>query len=201
MAGIDNLKKRILKDDEEKAVQIENEAKTQALDILDKATVKAEALLKDALKKAEKDGEERKERLISRTRLEARNKILAAKQDSIDMILKHAKEKIDSMELKEYTDFLESMLLGSTETGDEEVIFSEDDMKRIDLSFIDRINAKLSSQGKKGLLNLSCERRDIKSGFILKHGGIEVNCSIDSQIRMLRDSLEGELAKLLFDNR
>ncbi len=60
------------------------------------------------------------------------------------------------------------------------------------------VNSKLNAMGKKGLIKISDETREIGSGFILTHGGLEINCSIESQIRLLRDSLEGEISNLLF---
>jgi V/A-type H+-transporting ATPase subunit E len=63
------------------------------------------------------------------------------------------------------------------------------------------VNSKLNSQGKKGMVKISSETRNIRTGFVLKRGGLEINCSIESQIRILRDSLEGEIANLLFEGR
>lgn len=201
MAGIENLKKRILKDDEEKAKQIENDAVLRARDIVKKAEDKAKTILEDAKIKAEKDGISSMDRIIARAELDARNMVLAAKQEIIGNILDLARESINNMDSKEYTDFIHQLLLSSAETGEEEVIFSEKDKKRIESGLIVAVNAELKAKGKKGALKVSGDTRNIESGFVLKQGGVEINCSIDSQIRMLRDSIEGELAGLLFQSK
>lgn len=201
MAGIENLKKRILKDDEEKAKQIESDAELRARDIIKKAEDKAKSIIEDAKIKAEKDGISSMDRIIARAELDARNMVLAAKQEIIGNILNMARESINNMDSREYTDFIHQLLLSSAETGEEEVIFAEKDKKRIESGLIVAVNAELKARGKKGALKVSSETRNIESGFVLKQGGVEINCSIDSQIRMLRDSIEGELAGLLFQSK
>lgn len=201
MAGIDNLKERILKDDQKRAEDIIREAEEKANAILNEANAKAETILKDARIKAERAGENRYERIIARAQLDARNNVLTAKQEMIDKVMELAEQKVRNMDKEEYSNLLEELILKSVETGEEEVVFSKDDKNRIDPGLIARINDKLKSQGKKGMLRVSSETRKIGPGLVLKNGGIEINCSIGSQIRALRDSLEGEIAAILFESR
>jgi V/A-type H+-transporting ATPase subunit E len=201
MAGIENLKNRIIKDNEDRAKQIESDASAKAGNIISQAKNKADEIMNNMKLKAESDGKERKERLISRTQLDSRNEVLFAKQEAIDKVLDNVVNRIGQMDDKDYFDFIEKVLLNSVLTGEEEIIFSEKDKRRILPSFINVVNDKLNAIGKRGLLKISEETRDIGSGFILVHGGLEINCSIESQIRLLRDSLEGDLANLLFEGR
>lgn len=201
MTSIDNLKKSLLKDDEVKALDIKKEADAKAADMIKSAETKAKAVMEDMKAKAEKDGMDRKERMLSRAHLDARNSILEAKQKAIDNVLNAAVERVSQMADSEYENLLERMLLNSVETGDEEVIFSKRDRERIQPAFFARVNEKLASSGKKGMLTLSNETMNITSGFVLRRGGLEINNSIEAQIRILRDSLEGEIASLLFEGR
>lgn len=200
MAGIEKLKNRIMKDEEEKAKQTENDANLKARDMIKKASEKAQAMIEDAKIKGLKMGEDRKGRIISSAKLEARNMKLAQKQETIDRILKLAGDAIKSMEKDKYTSFLEKLLLNNIETGEEEIVFSKNDIERLDPSFVERLNQKLLSEGKKGSLKLKDEIRDIGSGAVLINGKVEIDCSIDSQLKAIRDDLEGELADLLFEN-
>lgn len=200
MAGIENLRKRILNDDEEKAREIISEAETKAQEMLKMSKEKAKAVLEESKVKAEKDAKDRKERIIARAQLDARNNMLSTKQEMIDKVLRLSEEKVLKMNNKEYSEFIQELLLSSVETGDEEVIFPERDKTRIDPGLVARVNEMLISKGKKGSLRIGPAADGIKSGFILKHGGIEINCSVDSQIRVLRDNLEGEIVKILFEN-
>lgn len=198
MAGIENLQNRIIKENEDRAKQIENDARAKAEDVISQAKKKAEEIMNNMKAKAEKDGSERKERLMSRAQLDARNELLFAKQESIDNTLNHVANNINQMDDKHYFEFVKKMLLNSVEIGEEEIVFSEKDKARIEPTFITEVNNKLKEMGKKGLVKISEETREIGSGFILTHGGLEINCSIESQIRLLRDSLEGEISNLLF---
>lgn len=201
MAGIENLKNRIIKDNEDRSKKIESDAKAKAEEVINQANNKADEIMNSMKVKAEKDGQERKERLMSRAQLDARNEVLLAKQEAIDMVLDNVVNRISQMNDKEYLDFIENLLLSNVETGEEEIVFSEKDKARIQPSFITVVNDKLNAMGKKGLVKMSNKTRDIGSGFILVRGGLEINCSIESQIRLLRDSLEGDIANLLFEGR
>ncbi len=125
MAGIENLQNRIIKDNEDRAMQIENDARAKAEDIINQAKKKAEEIMNNMKTKAEKDGKERKDRLMSRAQLDARNEILFAKQESIDNTLNHVANKINQMDDKQYFEFIEKIILNSVETGEEEIVFSK----------------------------------------------------------------------------
>lgn len=201
MAGVDKLKERILNDNKKLADEIINDANLKAQEVINAAKQRAEELLKDSEARAQRDGKDKKDRILARTQLEARNSILKAKQEAIDKVLDKTIEKIKAMTNEEYTEFIEKLLLNVVETGDEDVIFSINDRLRVKPDLIDRVNKKLESMGKKGLLRISSDERDISSGFVLKRGGLEINSSIEAQIRIMRDSLESEIANLLFEGR
>lgn len=201
MAGIENLKNRIMKDYEAKAKQIENEAQAKAAEIASQAQAKAAEIMDNMKEKAARDGRDRKERLMARAQLEARNELLFAKHEAINNVLSHVESKISQMDDKSYLDFIEKVLINNVETGEEEIIFSERDKARIEPSFIASVNSKLSAMGKKGMLKISDKSRNMVAGFILAQGGLEINCSVESQIRLLRDSLESDISNLLFEGR
>lgn len=201
MAGIENLQNRITKDYEDRAKQIEKDAKAKADETLRQAKNKAEEIMSNMKVKAERDGKERKERLMARAELDARNELLFAKQEAIDNVLGHVADRITQMGDKDYHEFIQKLLLISVETGEEEIVFSEKDKARIDSAILTEINSKLVAMGKKGMLKISSTTREIGAGFILVHGGLEINCSMDSQIRLLRDNLESEISNLLFEGR
>ena len=50
-----------------------------------------------------------------------------------------------------------------------------------------------------GLLTLSPETRNIKGGFILVDGNVEVNCAFETLIRLQREKLERAVADVLFE--
>jgi V/A-type H+-transporting ATPase subunit E len=50
-----------------------------------------------------------------------------------------------------------------------------------------------------GLLTLSEETRNIKGGFIMVDGDVEINCAFETLVRLQRESMEKDVAKVLFD--
>jgi V/A-type H+-transporting ATPase subunit E len=200
MSGIDSLKNRLLQDSEESAKEIETEAAARVREVMDEAKTKVESILEEARSRAEKEGCLRKERIIAGAKLDSRNSVIAAKQETLDRIFKLADERIDGMNNEEYTSFMEKLLFNNIETGSEEVVLSKRDTIRITPGFIERVNQKLAAQGKTGRLRLSSEDRAF-SGFILRRGGVEVNCTIASMTRAMREELEAELADILFSQR
>ena len=200
MAHIDNLKERLLGDARQSAEAIQNEARAKADEIKKEAAQKSEALLESNRVKSDRDGISKKERMIARAQLDIRNTILEAKQQTIERVLGIAVERLASMDPGEYSSYMEKLLLSSVETGDEEVVFSLADRARVSSDLVERVNSSLTAAGKKGMLKLSSETANISSGFILRRGGLEINCSIQSIMRNSREDLEGELSRLLFES-
>lgn len=198
MAEIDNLKSKLLGDYEKEAIEIKNQAKVKSDEIILSANEKASIINEEIKTKAERDGKDIKDRIISRAQLNARNDVLQLKQDIIQRILNLAAEKVNNMDKVQYENFVEAILLNSDLTGDEEVLLSNKDKTRIDKSLIERVNKKLLGQGKMGNLKISEKVSDIPLGFVLAKGGLEMNYSIESQIRMMQDKLELDIAALLF---
>ena len=50
-----------------------------------------------------------------------------------------------------------------------------------------------------GAFMLSDETRDMEGGLVISAGDIEVNCAYNTILRILRDDLAGDVAKILFD--
>lgn len=198
MGEIDNLKSKLLGDYKKEALEIKNQAKVKAEDIISIANEKASVINEENKVRAERDGKDIKDRIVSRAQLNARNEILQLKQDIIQRILNLAAEKVNNMDRVQYENFVENILLNSELTGDEEVILSNKDKTRIDRSLLERVNKKLLGQGKMGNLKISEKAADMPSGFLLAKGGLEMNYSIESQIRMMQEELESDVAALLF---
>ena len=50
-----------------------------------------------------------------------------------------------------------------------------------------------------GLLTLSEETRNIKGGFVMINEDIETNCTFETLVRMERESMEKQVAQILFE--
>lgn len=195
--GIENITERILSDAREKASEIENEANKKAVGILEEAEQKAESLKSKIILASETDGKEEKRRILAFARLEARNSILAEKQKAVDLVFQKALSKLLSLPDKEYSDLIKRLLLKTVSTGEEEVIFSPKDKKRISKELVEIVNETLKADGRKGALKISDDTREIEGGFILRSKGIEVNNSFSSMLALLREESEFQILQML----
>ncbi|MDK2903247.1 MAG: V/A-type H+/Na+-transporting ATPase subunit [Clostridiales bacterium] len=198
MAGIDSIVRRIEDDARKNAEQKLDDARIEADDIIDAARKKAHDIESSILNKAESDAAEVKRRIHMAAQLRMRKDVLAAKQEMIDKAFEQALRRIEAMDAEDYRQYIRRWLLSSDINGDEEVIISESDAERITPEFIASINEELKAVGKPASMFVSDERRDMRGGFVLKRGSIEMNSSVEAVIHMKRDELESDIARVLF---
>ena len=199
MEGIAKIKERILEEAREEKEKIIAKANAEAQDIVKQHEQKAKDLLDDILDKAGKTAEEKKRRIISMAQLENRKQFLQAKQQIIDEVYDSAKASLQNMPAEKYKNLIESMLLNSALSGNEELIISEHDKNRITPEFVQKINDKLRGMGKEGNIRISKTFGNMIGGFILKSQNLEINSTFDSLIDIEREELETEIAKILFE--
>ncbi len=196
--GADRIIQRVLDDAQARADSIKAEAAEKTEAVESEAKEKANRRKDQILEQARKSAAEQKSRIIGMAQLEARKKLLAAKQELIGEAFQRALDELSILDGRDYLAIIHDLLLEMTDTGTETVIFNERDQKRITEDFWKEVNKSLTDQGKKGELGLSEETRTIKGGFILQRGGLEMNCSFESLLKRKRDELEYGVAELLF---
>ncbi len=196
---IEKILERIKSDAQKEASHIRDEAKAKADEILESARKEAESIKSKILATAQAQAEEEKKRILSLARLESRNSILSQKQDAVASALKGALDKLLSLPSKEYQELLKKMIVNAVTTGEEEIILSPHDRKRITNNFVEEVNSILVRQGRRGNLKLSAEARDIKGGFVLRSDKIEANNSFPALLETLREEIEPQILRILFD--
>ncbi len=121
------------------------------------------------------------------------------------------------------------LVLEASTTGKEQLIFSTKDRAQIGKQVVVAANEALASQvapelpesiteskvgafvGKlvnttaamvngTAMLTLSQETREIKGGFIMVDGDVEINCAFETLVRLQREKLEKEVANVLFQH-
>jgi V/A-type H+-transporting ATPase subunit E len=228
MEGIEKITDKIIRDTEEEIAQLFLQTEERVLAIQEEARVKADRETVDTLEKGRRAAEERQARLESAAQMEKRKLILAAKQEVLGEAFDRALEKLCTMPEQAYIDLLTRLVLEASTTGREQLIFSAKDRARVGKQVVVAANEALVSQvtpdlpesltesrvgaflGKvvnsaaaqitgTGLLTLSQETRNIRGGFILVDGDVEVNCTFETLVRLQREKLEKEVAQILFD--
>ncbi len=153
-----------------------------------------EEVLADGAYRAEREHE----RLLSVARLEERKQFLAAKQELLGELFKEAGERIAKLGDEEAMALLARVAFAAVTGGDEEIVFSEGDRKRLGDKLVKRLNKLLADSGRRGECKLSAQTRPINGGLIVLGGKREANCTFDALFKEERSNLEPEVARLLF---
>ena len=227
MNGLDKITARITADAQAQADAILREGEAQARAIAQDWEKKAQAESGAILAQGEKAAQERRERLDSMAQMEGRRLLLGAKQEMISQAFDAALEKLLSLPQEEYVELLAKLCVKAASTGREELIFSPADKTKVGMKVAARANELLAkavapklpeaaTQGKLGavlettvnavtaiakgtaMITVSDETRDIKGGFIMVDGDVEINCAFETLVRLQREKLEKEVADTLF---
>ncbi len=200
MTGTEKIKEKILEDAKSKALSIEEQAKKEAQDILDKASYEAGLKKEAILKEAENEGMETYKRMMAVAGLEGRKETLRTKQDAINAAFAKALDRVCSLPDSEYQRLLEDMIVNAAVDGGGEIFLSQKDASRMDKSFISNINQRVGISGKSGIWSLSAQPVKTIGGFVLKSGEMEINSTFEIVFGMLRTELEGDVVKILFNS-
>jgi len=192
---------------EDLIAKINHEAEEQAAGIGKEADEEAEALKTKRRAEIGKEAEQiahrgdsaadsERGRILSLASLEARKRVLAARQEAIGQVIDEALKRIRSLPAEEYFALLEKGILSIDDIeGEQELILSQEDKNRLPSDFLDRVNPRLREDCN---ISLSEETREIGGGFILRKGKMEENFSLVALLQEMRNDLEIEIAKALF---
>ena len=194
MSNVKNITSKILKDAEAGKEKILATAAEEKDRIISKKVSSANEVAKEILDKAEIEAKSKKERVISSAKLKVRNNKLAAKQEIIDEVFEKSIDKLTSLSKEEFLNFVKSTILSMNLSGKQTLILNEQGLKFVDSSFIEELNKKVNAQ-----ITLSKNPGKFKGGFILENNGIEINSTYEALVSSLRDELEFEVAKVLFN--
>ena len=194
MSNVKNITSKILKDAEAGKENILAAAEEEKNKILSKKASAANEIAQEILQKAEADAKSKKERVISSAKLKVRNNKLAAKQEIIDEVFEKSINKLTELSKEQFLNFVKNSILSMNLTGKQILILNETGLKFVDDSFIDELNKEA-----KATIALSKTAGNFKGGFILENNGIEINSTYEALVSSLRDELEFEVAKVLFN--
>lgn len=199
MNGIDKITDRIAADARQQADTILQNARIEAEKIIAEYEQRAQQDYDAALVRGRADAAYHVERMSGVAQLEARKRKLSAKQEMLDRAFEAARKKLLSLPEDAYVTLLVQLTVAGVSSGTEALIFSVKDRPRYGKKVVVAANEKLLSMGRTAALTLSEEARDFEGGLYIQDGSIENNCTFSTILRMLRQKMAGEVAKLLFD--
>ena len=228
MEGIEKITAKIAQDAQAEIEKLTAETDEKVKSILDSAQAQAREEAGDIVEKGRAAAGERLERLSSAAQMERRKLELAAKQEVLGEAFDLALEKLCTLPEKEYIDLLTKLALEASASGKERLIFSQKDRARVGKQVVMAANDALIKDRAPGLpeevtkskmgslmdklihnttaivtgagLTLSEQTRDIKGGFIMVDGDVEINCAFETLVRLQREKLEKKVADVLFQS-
>ncbi len=199
MSNLQHITSKIKQDSEVQRDAILAKANEESKKIIDKKIVLAKKDAADIIEKSKIEAVVRKNRILSNAQLKVRNDKLSAKQEVIEKVFITAKEKLNNMSADEFKKFVKSKILTLDIAGDENIIVDSKRKEILDSEFINDLNSNLKSLNKKGELKLSEVEGNFNGGFIIEKNGIEINNTFDSLVNSLREEMEFEIARVMFN--
>ena len=194
MQGIENITNRIKADVQAEIDQINASADAQIAEINASYAQKAAKEEADILAKGEVSAEERESRLVSSARMDAKKEMLETKQSMINLAFDKALEKLEGLPEDEYISFLAGLVKSTSPEGKGVLTFNASDKEKIGEKVVSKANELCSG----GNIALSDKTAQIKGGFILNDGAVEVNCSLETLVKTVRTGVTGEVNAILF---
>ena len=197
MNGIQASTAQIIADAQTEADQILAQARARAKECLsayqEQAYIQSTALLE----RSERESALRKERLSHAAILAARNLRLSTEQEMRERAFAAALKQLSELPDEEYVGLLAGLAglaAEASSTGREEVILSQKDRARYGKQVVTQANERLGD----GHLTLSVQTRPIRGGLILSDGDVEVNCTFETLVRLLRGEMDRTVVEVLF---
>ena len=228
MNGIEKITQRMEDDAQREINEVLTAARARADELTRRSREQADKESAAIAARGESAAAEREKRLESMAEMESRKLVLSAKQEVLDEAFSMALEKLCTLPDEEYIELLAALAVKAARTGREKVIFSQKDRNRVGKAVVTRANDALARRvapklpgdltdtragaildkvvtgasailAGTGMLTLAEETRPIKGGIVLSDGDVETNCTFETLVRLQRENISGEVAKVLFD--
>ena len=226
MEGIEKITAKIAQDAQAEIEKLIAEAEEKVQSIQAAAQAQAQEEAGDIVEKGRAAASERLERLSSAAQMERRKLELASKQEVLGEAFDLALNKLCTLPEKEYIELLTKLALEASTSGKEQLIFSQKDRARVGKQVVMAANEALLKERAPSLppevtksrvgslmdklvhnttaivtgagLTLSEQTRDIRGGFIMVDGDVEINCAFETLVRLQREKMEKKTAEVLF---
>lgn len=199
MTGIEKIIGRIEADALLEADRLMSEARAKADENKAEYQKKADALAAELYNKGAREASERRRRAVGVAELEARKRLLEAKQSLIDDAFTAAREKLAATSKKDLVPVLSRLAAAASVSGQEEILLGSEDRSAVGDDVVKAANKLLKEKGKTASLTLSDRTLEGQNGGLLLSGGeVEVNCTFGALLETLRGEMVSEIAGILF---
>ena len=228
MEGIEKITARIAQDAQAEISRLTAETEEKVQAVLTNAAAQAQQEANEIVEKGRMAASERLERLNSASQMERRKLELAARQEVLGEAFALALEKLCTLPEQEYIALLTRLALEASSSGKEQLILSQKDRAAVGKQVVMAVNDALVKERAPSLpeevtrskvgafvdklvhnttaavtgtgLTLSEETRDLKGGFIMVDGDVEINCAFETLVRLQREQMEKKVANVLLQS-
>lgn len=190
MTGLENIIGQIKNEAEANAAERLRRAEAEVKSRIDAANAESVRMAREAEAEANRRAEAYTARMAAADSLEFSRRVLLRKQEIIREALENAKAELVNTDTGEYFEFLTALLEIYRQEPDGEIILAKPDAESMTEDFA----AVLKKYG----LTVSARTLDVRGGFILVYGSIEVNCTFDALFDAYGEELSDMLNSFLF---
>ena len=189
MAGLEKILEDIKRENNDIIFNIKQEAEETAKKMIDD-------------KKAELDErgrfmDKKMEKVILSAQSFKRKMILEEKQKQIKYMVEQSKEYIKNLPKDEYIEFFAKIAQSRAHSENGIIRLNKTDMERYGEEFVQKINQKLSENGK-GTLTYDTSPSNEKTGFAMIYDDVEENCSIEAIFSEKSELIADKMNSFLF---
>ena len=195
MKGIEKITARIASDAEKENALIREAAQQRIAEIRAEYEKKANDAYEEHLRTGLRDAEQYASRIERTAQLETKKAALAVKQEMVSEAFRMAEEKLTSMPEQQYIEYLTRKACEAGFKGDAQLVMNEKDRAAVGQKVADAVNAAASE----GKVTLADDTKEMLGGFILRQGSVEVNCTVDIMLELIRGEAAAQVAKILFE--
>lgn len=182
MSNIDNIIQRINEDSEkEKSLILESANKKRDI-FMNEKIAEAEREKEHIIKRTERDVKQIKEKAVSNANLKARDKVIQAKQDITEKVLRLAEEELSNLDKNKFIEYLRKSLDNMKLKPSVEIMVPKYMQKAVENA---NIGYKVSE-------------KTVKNGFAILDGNVLLNNEFTSLLESRKDDLEKEIVQKLF---
>lgn len=176
MTGLETILEQIVADAAQEAAEIAAAAEQEKEKMLSAAKEKADEVSKAVLQSGEEKAAALRERAESTAQMQRRNALLTCKQRLIAETIQKTKESLANASDAEYFATLTALAAKFAKPGKATLYFNQKDLARVPGDFAEKLKAAAPQTE----IQIATEPYQIKNGFVLVYGGIEINCTLDA---------------------
>lgn len=200
MKGIEKITARIAADAAQEKAVINEAAAKRIEEIRAGYEKKANDAYEEQMRTGLRDARQYASRIERTAQLEARKSVLALRQEMVSEAFRLAETKIAAMPEQQYVEYLTRKVLEAGVEGDAQLVMNEKDKAGAGPKVVEAVNAARGAAGLGGVVTLADDAREMLGGFILRQGSVEVNCTVDIMLELIRGEAAAQVAGVLFED-